>query len=232
MTVIGIRLSPDFSRTGLWDFFLRVVLGLYFGWNGLSAADMQIRSVFNEGFEALPLSRLLEILSDMTGTLFMLSVAILMVTRRRRVAASAGFYPRMVAMLGSFLFAFLVPFLTKQALPPALNLFSISLMLAGSVLAATVLMFLGRSFSIFPEAGRLVVTGPYRFVRHPLYATEFIALFGLALQYRPWPAMAAFLIQLYFLAERIRIEEEILQKTFPEYKIYAARVELLLPGIW
>jgi protein-S-isoprenylcysteine O-methyltransferase Ste14 len=44
--------------------------------------------------------------------------------------------------------------------------------------------------------------------------------------------MAAFLIQLYFLAERIRIEEEILQKTFPEYKIYAARVELLLPGIW
>jgi hypothetical protein len=160
MTVIGIRLSPDFSRTGLWDFFLRVVLGLYFGWNGLSAADMQIRSVFNEGFEGLPLSRLLEILSDMTGTLFMLSVAILMVTRRRRVAASAGFYPRMVAMLGSFLFAFLVPFLTKQALPPALNLFSISLMLAGSVLAATVLMFLGRSFSIFPEARRLVVTGP------------------------------------------------------------------------
>jgi protein-S-isoprenylcysteine O-methyltransferase Ste14 len=232
MTAIGIRLSPDFSKTGLWDFFLRVVLGLYFGWNGLSAADMQVRSVFNEGFEALSLSRLLEILSDMAGTLFMLGVAILMVTRHRRVAASAGFYPRMVAMLGSFLFAFLVPFLTKQALPPALNLFSISLMLAGSVLAATVLMVLGRSFSIFPEARRLVVTGPYRFVRHPLYATEFIALFGLALQYRPWPAMAAFLIQLYFLAERMRIEEEILHKTFPEYKIYAARVERLLPGIW
>jgi hypothetical protein len=38
MTVIGIRLSPDFSRTGLWDFFLRVVLGLYFGWNGFSGS--------------------------------------------------------------------------------------------------------------------------------------------------------------------------------------------------
>src|SRR6202163_3847088 len=43
------------------------------------------------------------------------------------------------------------------------------------------LSYLGRRFSIVPEARGLVTTGPYRFTRHPIYLGEIIAGFGLVL---------------------------------------------------
>src|SRR6202048_2577733 len=43
------------------------------------------------------------------------------------------------------------------------------------------LSYLGRRFSIVPEARGLVTSGPYRFTRPPLYLGEIIAGFGLVL---------------------------------------------------
>jgi len=104
--------------------------------------------------------------------------------RYRRVAATGGLYPRVVALLGSFLLLSLVPFLPRDELSSALDLLSILLMLSGSILATVVLLYLGRSFSISPEARRLMVTGPYRLVRHhPLYATEMIRMVGFVIQF-------------------------------------------------
>ena len=149
--------------------------------------------------------------------------------RYRRVAAIGGLYPRLVALLGSFLFLLLVPFLPKNELSPTLDLLSILLMLSGSILATVVLLYLGRSFSILPEARRLVVTGPYRLVRHPLYATEMICMLGLVIQFALWPAV--FLLQSMFQLERMRIEEQLLSRTFPEYEIYANNTARLIPGL-
>ena len=95
---------------------------------------------------------------------FYIAIAIFVVVRYRRVAAIGGLYPRLVALLGSFLFLLLVPFLPKNELSPTLDLLSILLMLSESILATVALLYLGRSFSILPEARRLVVTGPYRLV--------------------------------------------------------------------
>jgi protein-S-isoprenylcysteine O-methyltransferase Ste14 len=151
--------------------------------------------------------------------------------RYRRVAATGGLYPRLVALLGSFLFLLLVPFLSRHELSPNLDFLSILLMLSGSILATVVLLYLGRSFSILPEARRLVVTGPYRLVRHPLYATEMICMLGLAIQFTLWPAVIVFLIQLVIQLERMRIEEQLLNRTFPEYEIYASKTTRLIPGL-
>jgi protein-S-isoprenylcysteine O-methyltransferase Ste14 len=140
-------------------------------------------------------------------------------------------YPRLVALLGSFLFLLLVPFLPRHELSPTLDLLSILLMLSGSILATAVLLYLGRSFSILPEARRLVVTGPYRFVRDPLYATEMICMLGLVIQFALWPAVIVFLIQLVIQLERMRIEEQLLNRTFPEYEIYANNTARLIPGL-
>jgi protein-S-isoprenylcysteine O-methyltransferase Ste14 len=137
----------------------------------------------------------------------------------------------LVALLGSFLFLLLVPFLPRHELSPTLDLLSILLMLSGSILATAVLLYLGRSFSILPEARRLVVTGPYRFVRHPLYATEMICMLGLVIQFALWPAVIVFLIQCMFQLERMRIEEQLLNRTFPEYEIYASNTARLIPGL-
>ena len=41
------------------------------------------------------------------------------------------------------------------------------------------LSYLGRRFSIVPEARGLVIDGPYRLARHPIYLGEILAGFGL-----------------------------------------------------
>ena len=94
------------------------------------------------------------------------------------------------------------------------------------------MLWLGRSLSILPQARKLVTGGPYRFVRHPLYLAEFVALFGLAWQFAlPWSlllwclAAAAQFPRMYF-------EEQVLSETFPEYRSYAAQTARLLPGVY
>ena len=76
----------------------------------------------------------------------------------------------------------------------------------------------------------LVTGGPYRLVRHPLYLCEQISLFGVCLQYAwPW----AFLIVLAGFAlqfPRMAYEEDILARTFPRYRDYAARTPMIIPN--
>jgi protein-S-isoprenylcysteine O-methyltransferase Ste14 len=52
---------------------------------------------------------------------------------------------------------------------------------AGITWALYSLSYLGRRFSIVPEARGLVTSGPYRLSRHPIYLGEIIAGFGLVL---------------------------------------------------
>jgi hypothetical protein len=171
------------APTPFWELITRISITVYFGWVGLSAAGKQVQWTLNQDFGKLATADLLDFTAETVDTFFYIAIAILIVMRYRRVAATGGLCPRLVALLGSFLFLLLVPFLPRHELSPTLDLLSILLMLSGSILATAVLLYLGRSFSILPEARRLVVTGPYRFVRHPLYATETICMLGLVIQF-------------------------------------------------
>ena len=76
-------------------------------------------------------------------------------------------------------------------------------------------------------------TGPYRFVRHPGYAGNIAALFGIVLALgSAWtliPAAAASVIA----AIRTALEDRTLQEELPGYRDYARRVRYrLLPGIY
>jgi protein-S-isoprenylcysteine O-methyltransferase Ste14 len=219
------------APTPFWELITRISITTYFGWVGLSAAGKQVRWVLNQDFEKLATADLLDFIAETVDTFFYIAIAIFVVVRYRRVAAIGGLYPRLVALLGSFLFLFLVPFLPRNELSPTIDLLSILLMLSGSILATVVLLYLGRSFSILPEARQLVMTGPYRLVRHPLYATEMICILGLVIQFVLWPAVIVFLLQSMFQLERIRIEEQLLSRTFPEYEIYANNTARLIPGL-
>ena len=219
------------APTPFWDLITRTSITAYFGWVGLSAAVRQARWALNQDFGKLATTDLLDFIAETVDTFFYIAIAIFIVMRYRRVTATGGLYPRVVALLGSFLLLLLVPFLPRDELSSALDLLSILLMLSGSILATVVLLYLGRSFSILPEARRLVVTGPYRLVRHPLYATEMICMVGLVIQFALWPAVIVFLIQCMFQLERMRIEERLLSRTFPEYEIYANNTARLIPGL-
>jgi protein-S-isoprenylcysteine O-methyltransferase Ste14 len=109
---------------------------------------------------------------------------------------------------------------------------SAPLALGAFVLGVYGLMYLRRNLSIIPEARRVVTGGPYRFIRHPLYAAEILAAAALVMAR---PALWATLTLLPFIAVqmlRARFEEGLLARTFPEYRTYAARTRRLIPLVW
>lgn len=80
---------------------------------------------------------------------------------------------------------------------------------------------------------RVVSTGPYAYVRHPMYAGGLLMLVGTPLQLGSWLALAAVVILLPLLAFRIVMEERTLAEELDGYRDYAERVRWrLLPGIW
>jgi protein-S-isoprenylcysteine O-methyltransferase Ste14 len=80
------------------------------------------------------------------------------------------------------------------------------------------------------EARRLVTEGPYRFVRHPLYMCEGIALAGATLQViSPSAVLIAVLVGMVQYRRMIN-EEAILISSFPEYRAYATRTPFVIPS--
>jgi len=163
--------------------------------------------------------------------LFLILLMAFHLVRRRPVARARGLLPRLVALLGATLTLAMV-LLERTPGSIAVNVASAVLILIGNYVSIVAVLSLGRSLSIMPEARKLVMTGPYRFVRHPLYAAEEIAILGAWLQFMSWPATAIlvghFIIQLW----RLSFEETVLRDSFPEYDAYARQTARLLPGIY
>jgi protein-S-isoprenylcysteine O-methyltransferase Ste14 len=93
------------------------------------------------------------------------------------------------------------------------------------------LAYLRRSFSIIPEARRLVTGGPYSLSRHPVYLGEITTAIGVNLATGGF--LSALAVGYFIICEllRIRWEERILNRSFPgEYPEYAARVPRYLPN--
>lgn len=80
---------------------------------------------------------------------------------------------------------------------------------------------------------RVIDTGPYAIVRHPMYAAGLIYLFGLPLLLGSWYGLAMLPLFLAGLIPRAILEERTLQNALSGYADYRRRVRYrLLPGIW
>ncbi len=80
---------------------------------------------------------------------------------------------------------------------------------------------------------KVCTTGPYRYVRHPMYVGVILALFCFPLALGSLFAfIPAFLIFILFIL-RTSLEDKTLQEELPGYKEYAKKVRYrLLPGVW
>src|SRR5229473_1509417 len=93
------------------------------------------------------------------------------------------------------------------------------------------LAYLRRSFSIIPEARRLVTGGPYSLSRHPVYLGEIATALGVNLATGGW--LSALAIDYFVVCELLRIgwEERVLAHAFPaDYPEYARRVPRYIPN--
>lgn len=174
---------------------------------------------------------LLNIAARASSALFAALVAATTLTRLRPLRKAAGLEPRLVAVLGTFLVTSLT-LLPRQELPPIALGFALMLIIAGMLTSFIVLRWLGRAFSIMAEARQLVTRGPYRFIRHPLYVCEELAMIGIFIQVISPLAAVVFIIHAAFQFRRMLNEEAVLRATFPEYEHYARRTPRLIPFGW
>jgi len=164
----------------------------------------------------------LKILNQTMAIAFFVLQIVLFALRPIAKQKSQGLVPRFAAIftIGAGLLYFYAPVASPNDLVQGVAaLFGI----AGLALALYALRWLGRSFSILPEARRLVTNGPYRFVRHPLYVAEALSTLGVTLQLRqPLGALLALSTYLGQFA-RMGFEEEVLERAFPEHADYRRR---------
>jgi len=80
-------------------------------------------------------------------------------------------------------------------------------------------------------AHRLVTTGPYAYVRHPMYLGVIATALGTFFLYRTWASLL-FAAAMFGLIVRARREERMLAEEFPdEWAVYASRVPAWLPRL-
>lgn len=110
----------------------------------------------------------------------------------------------------------------------------------GLVMAAAGLAFsvwarvtLGRNWSAavtVKEQHQLIVEGPYRFVRHPIYTGVLLAFLGTALAQNEWRSALAFVLVWLSLWRKWRLEERFMRETFGDaYVKYRASTPAVVP---
>ena len=88
------------------------------------------------------------------------------------------------------------------------------------------------TIEVAPEQ-RVVSTGPYAIVRHPMYATASLYLVGTPLALGSWWGLIGFAGMLPVLVWRLLDEERLLERALPGYRDYERCVRYrLLPGVW
>jgi len=110
-----------------------------------------------------------------------------------------------------------------------------ALSIVGVAIAIWARVHLGRNWSSHPTfktEHELVTSGPYAYVRHPIYTGVILALLGSVCIGYSYTLIIAVGVIIMFIV-RIRKEERIMLSLFPDqYPPYQARTKKLIPFIW
>ena len=87
-------------------------------------------------------------------------------------------------------------------------------------------------FAANPTAGELVTWGPYRWMRHPIYAAVLLFVWTGVLTHLSPLVVALGIAATAATAVRMRGEERLLAERYPEYGAYAARTKRIVPGVF
>ena len=226
--------TRQFSRVKLFDFISRIVPSSFFLFVVfLKVADLSVFLKYHPaaGNNSEFLRFLADVVSKSSIICFLGLMSILFLIRLEPIEKARGIVPRIMAIAGTF-FMSLVTFFPRAHLTVIQTVIASSICLVGTAMSIFVLTHLGRSYSLMAEARRLVTTGPYGIIRHPLYVMEELAAFAVLIQFLSFSTVFIFLVHALIQLQRMKNEEAVLEKAFPEYQAYKSSTARLIPGVY
>ena len=162
--------------------------------------------------------------------------------RRRREGQASRRHSDRRSMVGMSLefVAFAIAFAFRRGpmepTPQLLLWLAVLLAPLGVAMGALAARSLGRDFrvqAVVTEGHRLVTTGPYRVVRHPIYASLLGLLLATGITITRWPALLASLaIFLVGTEIRVRVEDALLRARFgAEFEAYRRWTAAYIPFV-
>jgi protein-S-isoprenylcysteine O-methyltransferase Ste14 len=91
------------------------------------------------------------------------------------------------------------------------------------------------NFDIYPEPlpdACLVTSGPYQWIRHPMYTSLLLTMLGIALYCHAWPNYLGLGLLAVAVFGKIRREESQLHLKFDDYSEYVKRTHRLIPKVY
>jgi protein-S-isoprenylcysteine O-methyltransferase Ste14 len=152
-----------------------------------------------------------------------------MLVRRRSKEVSRHLGEWLLA-LGSLCCPLFVMPVTNQALVSPL--LAAPVLLAGMLVQVYAKLALGRSFGVVPAHRGLKLAGPYRFVRHPMYAGYLLSHLAFLAMNPGWWNLAVYSLLYSLQIPRLLAEERLLERD-AQYRAYSFNVRYrLIPGVF
>jgi protein-S-isoprenylcysteine O-methyltransferase Ste14 len=123
-----------------------------------------------------------------------------------------------------------------EDVPEFVKYLGISLFIVGSGMSILARVHLGKNWAdvedqqVLPGQA-LVVSGIYRYLRHPIYIGDVLLVIGFELALQSWLFLIGFVIAMVVYLQAIR-EEKLLLQAFPDYRDYCARTKRFLPFLF
>lgn len=119
------------------------------------------------------------------------------------------------------------------------NLFTLSPVLVIQAAAIALSIWARRSFTAgtfrvaaAPGGSAIIKNGPYRFIRHPMYAAALLFVWTAVLSHLSMFTLAIGIVVAIVVISRVVVEERVLRARFPEYDDYARSTNALIPYVF
>ena len=118
-----------------------------------------------------------------------------------------------------------------------LEIAGLILYVTGYFLMAWALITIGRNYQLGGSTPRsddkMVIDGPYKLIRHPMYTSALLIALGLSCLIQSWAFFCVFFIYLVLISLLIPMEEKALQSVYgAQYAAYRQKVKKLIPFVY
>lgn len=237
--VTGILSRQAVAASGFVERYVLSLVYLFVAWSEFNnLARLWLDSSGPAGIEGIAFIRFVK---HMTLLLLQLFIGVLLLFGKRPASQPRNLQELLVPLAASF---FLLTYNAVPHLPASLreNLLPLEMQMpcavaalvlgiVGAAISTWGVASLGRSFGIFVAVREIVLEGPYRHVRHPIYLGYFCIGAGLVLVNASVAILVIVPIHVALLIYRAHLEEIRLAESSESYREYMQRTGFIFPRL-